>query len=105
MTRLYRTLSWLLPVLAFIVIVKGAYVRLTDAGLGCPDWPGCYGQLLVPASPADAQTTPFTPCIDARYGITTGISAADRVRTVQVAIDERDALKSLADRELITQRG
>lgn len=44
---------------------------------------------LVPASPADTQTTPFTPCIDARYGITTGISAADRARTVQVAIDER----------------
>jgi 3,4-dihydroxy 2-butanone 4-phosphate synthase/GTP cyclohydrolase II len=44
---------------------------------------------LVPASPADTQTTPFTPCIDARFGITTGISAADRARTVQVAIDER----------------
>ena len=29
--------------LAFIVILYGAYVRLTDAGLGCPDWPGCYG--------------------------------------------------------------
>jgi len=54
MSRLYRTLSWLLPVLAFTVIVKGAYVRLSDAGLGCPDWPGCYGQLLVPASPAQA---------------------------------------------------
>lgn len=35
-------------VLALIVIVLGAYVRLSDAGLGCPDWPGCYGTLLVP---------------------------------------------------------
>lgn len=32
-------------VLAFVVIVLGAYARLTDAGLGCPDWPGCYGHL------------------------------------------------------------
>lgn len=35
-------------VLAFIVIVLGAYTRLSDAGLGCPDWPGCYGTMLVP---------------------------------------------------------
>ena len=33
-------------VLAFGVISLGAYVRLSDAGLGCPDWPGCYGKLL-----------------------------------------------------------
>lgn len=34
--------------LALSVIVLGAYTRLTDAGLGCPDWPGCYGLLHAP---------------------------------------------------------
>ena len=34
--------------LAFIVVVLGAYTRLSDAGLGCPDWPGCYGKVVVP---------------------------------------------------------
>lgn len=31
--------------LTFVLVALGAYVRLTDAGLGCPDWPGCYGKL------------------------------------------------------------
>lgn len=39
-------------ILALCVVVLGAYVRLTDAGLGCPDWPGCYGTLTVPESEA-----------------------------------------------------
>ncbi|KTC98956.1 cytochrome c oxidase assembly protein [Legionella geestiana] len=36
--------------LALGVVMLGAYTRLSDAGLGCPDWPGCYGKILVPAS-------------------------------------------------------
>lgn len=42
--------------LALFVIVLGAYTRLTDAGLGCPDWPGCYGQLLVPQTAEQIQS-------------------------------------------------
>jgi heme a synthase len=43
---MYRALVFSGVVLTFLVIVAGAYVRLEGAGLGCPDWPGCYGQWL-----------------------------------------------------------
>jgi cytochrome c oxidase assembly protein subunit 15 len=41
--RWFRRLALAGAVLAAAVVVLGAWVRLTDAGLGCPDWPGCYG--------------------------------------------------------------
>src|SRR6056300_1651534 len=46
----YKRLILLAMLLALVVVSFGAYVRLTDAGLGCPDWPGCYGTLTVPES-------------------------------------------------------
>jgi heme a synthase len=47
--RLFLYMNSITIALALIVIVLGAYARLSDAGLGCPDWPGCYGRLVVPA--------------------------------------------------------
>lgn len=44
---MFKKLSLFCAFLALLVIVMGAYVRLSDAGLGCPDWPGCYGKALV----------------------------------------------------------
>jgi heme a synthase len=45
--------------LALAVVMLGAWVRLHDAGLGCPDWPGCYGKLVVPDSATAAQDAGF----------------------------------------------
>jgi len=50
---MYRKLLLLAPLLTIIVVVVGAYTRLTDSGLGCPDWPGCYGQLTAPDTAAE----------------------------------------------------
>jgi len=41
----FRRVARVAALLALVVVVVGAWVRLTDAGLGCPDWPGCYGHV------------------------------------------------------------
>jgi len=50
--------------LTFVVVVVGAFVRLTDAGLGCPDWPGCYGK----ATPAHAAAE-IAKAVDEQGGV------------------------------------
>ena len=48
-----KTLSLWSGILGFFVVALGAWTRLADAGLGCPDWPGCYGFVTIPVSPED----------------------------------------------------
>ncbi|HEV7431397.1 MAG TPA: COX15/CtaA family protein, partial [Steroidobacteraceae bacterium] len=49
---LIRPLAITALLLCLVVVVLGAYVRLSAAGLSCPDWPGCYGHLSPAGSPS-----------------------------------------------------
>ncbi len=55
MNQAFHRLAVIAAILAFLVIVVGAWVRLSHAGLGCPDWPGCYGQLTWPEAAEEIQ--------------------------------------------------
>lgn len=60
--RTYRRLTHLATILALVVVILGAYLRMTDAGLGCSDWPGCYGQLTVSSAEVNgAQVNAMSP--------------------------------------------
>ena len=48
-----KNLSFIGICMAFVVIALGAWTRLVDAGLGCPDWPGCYGFIVFPTNEAE----------------------------------------------------
>lgn len=52
---------FVVTLVAFVVVILGAYVRLSNAGLGCPDWPGCYGRMIVSADSPDADLVKERP--------------------------------------------
>src|SRR4249919_1189073 len=73
--RHFHRIAWLACALAFAVIVFGAFVRLSNAGLSCPDWPTCYGRA---AWPTDASQV--------------GDHAATAIRPVEVSKAWREQL-------------
>ncbi len=56
MTSALHRLAVVAALLALFVIILGSWVRLSHAGLGCPDWPGCYGQLTWPDAASEIHT-------------------------------------------------
>ncbi len=64
-----RALTWVTLFLTFDLVLFGAFTRLTDSGLGCPDWPGCYGSVSpVGAAPHIASAQAATPTGPVTHG-------------------------------------
>jgi len=63
--RTFRRFALALALLALAVAVLGAWVRLTGAGLGCPDWPGCYGRMVIGPEGSRLETTVEGAAVDA----------------------------------------
>lgn len=83
--RSLKLLVGISVVVALVVVILGAYTRLVDAGLGCPDWPGCYGQLLVPSTAAEI--------------------AAAEARFPNTSVDQAKAWTEMVHRYLATSLG
>lgn len=69
----FSRLACFATVFALVVVVLGAYTRLTDAGLGCPDWPGCYGNMILAEGATTEPVKAWTEMIHRYVAGTLGI--------------------------------